>query len=1012
MKVKILLSWLLLCIAYMNTQAQQPITITGSVKTANGQPLAGATVTQTSTTNTTVTDADGMFKLNVTSQKNTVEVSYIGYTKVAVSLKNKTNLDVILQDVNATLDDVVVVGYGTQKKVNLTGAVSSVSAKTLDKISVPNAGNILQGRMTGLEVIQPTGKPGNDNPLIRVRGMGSFGASSAPLVLIDGVLGSLSNIAPSDIESVTVLKDAASASIYGARAANGVILLTTKRAKLGAASLEYKLDIGIQNATRTLDLIWNSAEYMTMYNAARLRSGKSEVYTQAQIDAYANATDRVQYPNFNWPEYIFQTATIYNHSLSFAKATETSKFRFSLNYSDQGGILPVYAAKRYTANLNYENQVLKRVKIGTIINFNHISAIEPQGGSAIDQMRGIYNRTPLAMPFLPDGRKSSGRAYDTEAFSVWAPIAYTNGDNRNNTYSAKAQAYVIVDILKGLQWETKGAIGFDNYFSKLHTFSTPGEFYYYQKLPGATDYAVDQSVGTPGTLGVYDNNTTSITPTLYSTLKYNTKIRDHEINAMVGYEQQSNNFRSLSGSRITFPTAELAELNAGSPTGQNLGGTSTGWGLQSLFGRIAYDFRGKYLLETNLRYDGTSRVQEDNRWGVFPSLSAGWRISEEKFLKDKLGWLNNLKFRGSYGLLGNQEIGLYPYQDIFSNANYSYGSSVSQGVAVTRLTDKNLHWEKTKILDFGVDVDVFKGLFGLVFDWYKKDAYDILATLPVPASLGLSGPTTNDGAVRNTGMELALTHSNNIGQLHYDVNFQISSNKNKVVSILTPTKGAIEVGLPYNSYYIYEWIGIFQDQAEIDKSAKQNNNPKPGDLKMKDQNGDGIIDANDRKSFTRFPKYNYSVSVNFAWKGFSLAVFLQAVEGSTAFLNAGNWTSFPFREGIPPSVEYRNAWTPENHSNTVPAVHDFSYAGVYGYTSSFLLKNSSYLRLKNTYLSYTLPQSILKTIKAKELSVYVSGSNLLTFTKFKDGDPEGPEGADLNQFPQLRSFNFGLNVKF
>ncbi len=1010
MKVKFFLSCFVLCLIYADTNAQPLIAISGAVLNENGQALPGATVVQTSTTNTTVTDQQGLFKLFVTSQKGTLEISYIGYITAVIPLNNQSAFHIVLKGATSNLDEVVVVGYGTQRKVNLTGAVSSVSSKTLSKSAVPNAPNLLQGRITGLEIIRPSGRPGNDDPMIRVRGFGSFGASSAPLILIDGIIGSLSNIAPNDIETVTVLKDAASASIYGARAANGVVLVTTKKAKRGEASLEYKLDVGIQNATSIRDLIWNSVEYMEMFNAARLRSGLTAFYTKDQINDYKNATDKVQYPDYNWPEHIFKTATIYNHSLSFSKATETSNFRLGLNYSNQDGILPGFNSKRYMVNLNYENEVLNGVKVGTIINFYNKQTTEPQGNGDGDINRGLYGRSPLAMPFLPDGRKSSGRAYSTEPFSTFAPLTFTNGDIKNNTYSVKAQAFVIVDILKGLQWETKGGINFDNYFRKLHAFGSPGEYYFYQKLPGESDYKVDASVGNPIFLGVSDYTSLSITPTLYSTLKYNTKISDHEIDALFGYEQQSNSFRELSGQRVGFPTAGLEELNAGSSDGQSLSGTANGWALQSLFGRVAYNYQHKYLIEGNLRYDGTSRVQADRRWGTFPSLSGAWRMSEEGFIKDNIKWINNLKVRGSYGLLGNQEIGLYPYQNIFSYANYTYGSSVNQGVTLLRRTDKNLHWEKTKIFDLGLDVDIFDGLFGLSFDWFKKNTSDILSTLPVPASLGLLGPTTNDGALRNTGMELELSHSNNIGKFHYSANFLISNFKNELVSIGTPTKGVKEVGLPYNSIYIYQWDGIFQSQGDIDKSPKQNNNPKPGDLKIKDQNADNIIDAADRVSFSPFPKFNYSLNVNLEWKRFAFSFFLQGVEGSHAFLT--DWLTLPFREGVPPKAEYRNAWTSENHSNTIPAIHLFSYPGVYGYPSTYLFRNNSYLRLKNVYLSYTLPENILKTIKAKGISVYVSGNDLLTFTKFDDGDPEMREGSITTPFPQVRIINFGLNVNF
>jgi len=997
------------CLTITKSMSQDQNGMVTGVVSSNEGPLYGVNVTAENGNAKTVTNEKGAYTINV-GQDDFLVFTMVGYVTQRIKVDGNI-VDATLQPVSGVLDEVVVVGYGTQKRSSVTGAVSSVSSAELGKSAVPNSANLLQGRLPGLEVIQSTGRPGNDEPLIRVRGMGSFGASSNPLILIDGVQGSLSSISPHDIESVTVLKDAASASIYGARAANGVVLVTSKKGKAGSSALDYNYNLGIQNATSVLDLIWDSAEYMELYNQARERAGKPPVYTQQQIDDYRFATDRTKYPNFNWPDYIFKTGIAHDHALSFSKATETNKFRIGLSYYDQGGVLPVFESKRYTANLNYENQVSNKVKVGTIVNFLNVNSVEPQGNSAIDLMRAIYNRSPLAMPYLPDGRKSSGRAYSSEDFSVWAPTAFTNGNRIGNTYAAKAQLMLSYDILENLTWETTGSFSLNYLFNKSHGYSTVGEYYFYQTVPGEDDYRMDQSVGQPVYLGVSDFHSTSLTPMLYSTLKYHVDIANHKVDAMIGYEQQTNNYREISGARQTFPSPLLEELNAGSPTGQSLAGTANSWALQSFFARVGYNFLNKYLIEGNVRYDGTSRVHANNRWGIFPSVSAGWMLSEENFLKRD--WMNSLKLRTSVGLLGNQEIGLYPYQDIFAASNYSYGSGVEQGVAMGRMTDKNLQWEKTRVVDIGLDGEFFDGLVGFEIDVYKKNTYDILTTLPVPGALGLTGPITNDGKLENTGIEVGLTHRNAIGKLYYDVSLQYAANKNKVTSILTPTIGVVEVGLPYNSYYIYEWTGIFQSQEEIENSPKQNNNPKPGDLKIKDQNNDGVVDADDRVSYSRFPKANYSMNLNVAWKNFGLSVFLQAVQGAKANLNAGNWTSFPFREGIPPGVEFRNAWTPDNPSNTVPAIHDYSYIGVYGYASTYLLRSSSYLRLKNVYLSYTLPENFLShSIGLKGLTVFGSGNNLLTFTKFKDGDPERLEGTDLPQYPQVRSFNFGLNVKF
>ncbi|MFA5329149.1 MAG: TonB-dependent receptor [Prolixibacteraceae bacterium] len=989
---------------------QQQKSISGKVTDSSGAPIPGVSIVVKGTTTGTITDSNGNYSLSNIPENATLQVSFVGMKTQEIQVAGKTTIAVVMEEETIGIDEVVAVGYGTQKKVNLSGSVSSVSSETLAKSSVQNTANLLQGRMPGLEIIQPSGKPGNDDPSIRIRGIGSYGASISPLVLIDGIAGSLASIAPDNIETVTVLKDAASASIYGARAANGVILITSKNAKNGESSLEYTLNVGIQNATRIPEFIWNSAEYMEMYNSARLRNGQTAFYTQEQIDSYKNATDRTQYPNFNWPEYYFKTATVYNHTLNFAKATEASKFRLGLNYSDQDGILPVFKSKKFTANLNYENQILKGVNIGSTINLFYNTRTEPQANDDFSLIKGIYGRSPLASPFLPDGRKASGRAYSTEPFSTIAPITFTNGKREYDTYTANAQVFAIIDIAKGLQWESKGAVGFYNGFSKLRAYSTASQYYYYQKLPGEEDYTIDQSVGDPFTLGLSNNYSVTIVPTLNSVLRYNTNINRHAIGAMLGYEQTSSYTRSIYGYRQTFASDHLDELDAGSSVGQNLNGTSSEWALQSFFGRVNYAFKDRYLFEGNMRYDGTSRVQAAHRWGIFPSFSGAWRISEESFIKDNLKWINNLKIRGSYGILGNQGIGDYPYQSVFSFKNYSYGSIVDQGVVVTKMTDKNLQWEKTKILNFGIDADAFNGLIGIGLDWYKKDTYDILAKIPVALSVGVDGPVSNNGKLQNKGLELELRHSNRIGELHYNVNFQVAGFKNKLVSIVTPTKGVNEVGLPYNSFYLYEWEGIFQSQDEIDNSATQNNNPKPGDLKIKDQNGDKIIDANDRRSYDPYPQFSYSLNMNLEWKRFNLSIFLQGVEGSHVLLS--DYANFPFREGIPPKAEFRNAWTSENHSNSIPAIHTFDYVGVYGYTSTYLLKNSSYLRLKNIYLSYALPERILHPLKMKEMSVYFSGDNLVTFSNFDDGDPEVSQGTSVYQYPQVRSMNVGVKIKF
>ncbi|MCX6219653.1 MAG: TonB-dependent receptor [Bacteroidia bacterium] len=996
---------------------QQGKKVTGKVTDQSGTVLPGVTIVVKGTINGTITDSNGNYTLSNVPENATMQFSFVGMKTQEILVSGKSTINVTILEETIGLDEVVAVGYGTQRKMNLTGSVSAVSSESLASRPQTNASNLLQGRVAGLNVTQPTGQPGVDDGIYQIRGLGSFGASSDPLILVDGVVGTLSNVAPNDIGNITVLKDAASASIYGARAANGVILVTTKKAAKGT-SIEYKLDVGSQSATRLPDLIYNTAEYMGMYNSARQRSGLAPLFSQAIIDSYANSNGNPEYPNFNWMDYYFNPASTVNHYLSISNTSDKSSFKLSLNYLNEDGIVPNINFKRYNAQLNFNNQITKGIKIGTIIGAVYKDNHQPPAWEESSVLT-IIRMAPDYSPLLPDGsgRKSS-IAYPFEP-SYGSDVYFNNGALYTKTYGLNAQAYVDVNLLKGLVWSSKAAVNYSDITSKNWGFQSH-EHYYFHKLPGQTDYTLNP--GDTYTAGVKDQYTVSVTPTLYSTLTYETKIGlDHNFKAMLGYEQQSNKTVWLGGSKNVFPVPSLQELDAGGSTGQAVNGSAYEWALRSYFGRIAYDYKGKYLVEVNTRYDGTSRVSPKKRWGLFPSVSLGWRISDEKFMKDKISWLDNLKFRASVGVLGNQEIGNYSYQDILNLSQYNFGTTNIPGVKLTRLTDQNLKWESTKVIDFGVDIDISKRLLGITFDMFRKDTYDILATLPVPSSLGLIGPITNNGELQNTGWEMELRHAKKIGDFSYDVNFLFSTYKNKLLSIVTPTKGINEVGLAYSSFYLYEMAGIFQSQADIDASPKQAlYKPHPGDIKIKDVNGDGVIDSKDRKSFSPYPDFTYSFGLNARYKAFELSVFLQGVQGIHKRIYGWGWD--PFVQGDPPLAMYRNAWTPTNPSNTIPAVYIGSgdagggYGGVKAYPNTFQLQDASFLRVKSVKLSYTLPQRIVDKIKSKGINVYVNGDNLFTFTKYPGTDPErrmdGPNGGRGFYYPQVRTLNAGIDIKF
>lgn len=984
--------------------------ISGTVYDSGGSALPGASVVVKGTNTGTITDANGKYSLQA-ANGTTLVFSYIGYTTLEVAVQNRTSIDANLKADATALSEVVVVGYGTQKKENLSGSVSTVSGAVITQRPVPNIQNILQGRVAGLDVVQSTGEPGRDDASFRIRGLGSFGASSAPLILVDGVIASIKNLSPQDIESVTVLKDAASASIYGARAANGVVLITTKKGKAGKTQIEYNGSMGISEATKYPELITNSATYMEMYNAARARSGQPALYTPAQIALYKNNPNSAQYPNFNWLDHVLGKGPIQNHHIGFSGGNDISLFNVSFNYLDQQSITKGYKYKRYNGLIDFSSQVHKRVRVGTNINLSFQDAKAPWLTND-DLLLLAYASAPTVTPFLPDGSgRVTNRDFSTNGTGNRSvEEVYATGGQFTKTYNVNAQAFAEVSITKNLKWLSKGAVTFFNEQYKNRQYPSPS----YAFQPDASGNYVQVANGNPTFNGLQQNEIRGITKTFFSTLNYTAQFgADHNLGVLAGYEQQNNLTENIGGARYDFPNTSIMVIDGSGPTNQTTNGGASEWALQSVFGRVNYDYKNKYFVEGNIRNDGTSRVGPKYRYGLFGGGSAAWKISEENFIKNNANWVDNVKLRASYGTLGNQEIGNYPYQDVLNLTAYPFGSSLSSGAQLTRLVTKDLKWEKTSMLDFGLDIDLFKGLFGATIDWYKRNTTDILTQRQdLPTSVGLTAPIVNAGAMENKGIEIELRHNKQIGDFSYGVSVLYHKYRNKVTKLLAETLGTIEVGQPYNNFFVYDWIGVFQNQGEIDSSPKQPNSGvlKPGDLKIRDVSGNGIVGPEDRIRISRFPSYNYSFNLNAGWKGFSLTAFFQGVQGVNTQVNG--WGYEPFQQGSAPPTRFLNAWSPTNPSNTIPAVYLTGYAGVAGYTSTYFIQDASYLRLKNLYFSYTFNQKLLDKIGSKGLIVYFSGDNLLTFTKYEGNDPERAGSGRFAQFPQLKILTGGLNIKF
>lgn len=993
-------------------------TVTGKViSTADDLPMPGVTVVLKGSIKGTTTDVDGNYSIEVPDEGGVLVFSFIGYTTQEIQIGNQSVIDIRFEEDTQGLEEVIVVGYGTQKKVNVTGAVAEVGGEVLTSRPVTNASSMLQGRMPGVRVVQNSGQPGDEGLSIRIRGQGTFsGAGSNPLVLIDGVEGNLSEMDPNNIESVSVLKDAASASIYGSRAANGVILVTTKQGSKGGLKINYSGNYGIYTPTKMPDFITNSAEYMEMWNEAKANSGiTTGLYTQDQIDLYRNATDRLQYPNTDWLDIMFNPAPTQNHHLSFNGGEKLTSYDISLGYVNQEGVMKGFDYERYNLRMNLSSGLSERVKFGGNLALVRGERKNPRQG-ATDMFLSTLSQAPTYRPWLPDGSgRYAYKAYDFESNNK-NPVAIVENGVMSTVvdHTVNAQLWTEFELLPGLKWYTKGAVRSEFDSNKDWRPSVP--LYNYH----TGDFMTDLDVGGRG-LNVY--NSQNFYTNLFSYLAYEKSFNEiHNFNFQAGYSQESNHFEFLSGYRERYSSNELQEINAGSPAVQSTTGSSNDWAIQSFFGRLGYNYNEKYLLEVNMRYDGTSRLSPDNRWGVFPSVSAGWRVSEESFIAEgNLPWLNEMKLRGSYGELGNQNIGNYPYQDIlvFTGAYPFDNSDLSTGVAQTRLSNSAIKWETTKITDLGMDLAILDGL-NITVDWYRKVTSDILRNSQLTGVVGLDPPTINNGVLQNTGLEFSANYRKQIYAgalkgLTYEAGFFIDRFRNELIEF-----GAEEIsgnliyreGLPYGSFYMLEQIGIFQTEEEVTNSAKQfNDNTVPGDLKFKDQNNDGLVNDDDRIVLGNpFPKFEYSFNLSASFKGIDVSAFLQGVSNRDIYVN--NWGTIPFIQGAPPTVDWRNRWTEENPSTTMPRMYwGWNDSGKSSRTSSYYLQDASYLRVKNLSIGYTFPSSVINKINVNKLRVYFSGDNLFTFTQYPGLDPERAGNGNFVSYPQNKIYAFGLQVQ-
>lgn len=1004
--------------------------IIGVVVDEKGEPIIGANVSEKGTTNGTITDMDGQFSLEVADNSNLL-ISYIGYDSQDLSTKGRGNFNITLKEDSQALDEVVVVGYGTQKKVNLTGSVSTIKYDgELENRPITDPSQALAGKTTGVWVSQNSGSPGSDGATIRVRGYGTLNNTN-PLVLIDGVEGKMAQVNPNDIASITVLKDAASAAIYGSRAANGVILVETKKGEVDKTMVSYNGYFGVQQLARQYNIISNSAEYMQIWNDASINSGGSALFPQDVIDGFASGNDPYRYPNTNYQDEVFRNSFTTQHNLSATVGGKKSSTYIGLGYLKNNGIVVNTDSERMNLTLNNETKVTDWFKLGGSARMMRTVSNSPYNGIS----RAFYilsnGAFPFSTPFLQDGKTFGGtQALYVSGPKEGQPIVDTrnpfpdlyNGEKKEYNNFVKANINASLTLTDGLTLSAQYNAQYNNY----HVDQYNEMLYCYTDLEGSNKTWV---LGYPTTMTVSRNIKDEFYTTFFANANYSKIFNDvHEISALLGYQQESLN-RKVTLSQKTDPAKEnLHQVSSGTqnPTAT---GNEYKWRMLSYFGRISYAFNSKYLAEINLRADASSRFAEGNRWGYFPSVSAGWRLGEESFIKN-LGVFDNLKLRVSWGKLGNQNIGeeesnvdYFPYLTVLTQdyANsYNYNNTLAPGAAVTGLSNPAITWETTTTTNVGVDLGFFSNRLSMEVDYFDKKTTDIIVRLPMSLTLGnLSAPYENVGEMNNKGVELNLNWRDHMegSEFSYNIGANITYVNNEVVAFRKDSPDQLYLvreGYSYKTLYGFIFDGIYQSDEEAKSHMHANGYlPTAGDIKYRDINGDGKLTYEDKQEIgNTIPKFTYGINVGMKWRDFDLNMQFTGIAGVNAYLQ-NPWTQPLGISGGLVEERWRDAWTPENKSNTLPKIKINDTWN--RQESSFWTCNTSWFKLKNIQLGYSIPKQITNKMKLQKLYIYANATDLFTLVSsdYRGFDPEKDTFSnDYDHYPIPRIFSLGLNVSF
>jgi len=1028
-------------------QQQAKITVQGVVEDSMG-PIIGANVVEKGTTNGTITNMDGEFSLSVSSNA-TLVITYIGYVEQQIPVAGKTSFSISLKEDSQALDEVVVVGYGTQKKVNLSGSVSSINVSELaESRPITNVSHALAGMAAGVQVSSASNQPGNDDATIMVRGQGTLN-SSAPLIIIDGVESSINSVNPQDIESMTVLKDAASAAIYGSRAANGVILITTKQGKAGAIKIDYNGYVSFGSIRKTLTPVSNYADYMELINEGMKNSNLATIFSQASIDAWRNDAGRnpLKYPNTDWIDDTFQNSTSTNHVVSMSGGSEKIRFYTSFGYQDTPGVMENTGYQRYNGRFNIDADVKPWLKLGAQVS-GYVANMDPAAKTSgndktdtvVDDVFTFAAATTPGMVFrAPDGRYGAMNNLEDDAQS-----ASNNPLRRLNSTAGNLRKTNFRSRFLGTLTPFKG-------FSVTASYS----YEYTDDQRETKSNFIDgwnflnETITVPGKgrSSIYNYNGKIERNFGDVVARYETRLANDRLglNIMAGASQEQYLSKNFNARKYDMIDTGLGVIN-GAVGDASASGSSTEWAMRSFFGRVNLDWENKYLLEANLRSDGSSRFLKNKRWGYFPSVSAAWRVDQEEFMEALVAQgLSNFKIRASYGSLGNNSVGDYDALSVYANSassgenqsyNYVLNNGLALGLAQAMIANPYLTWESTYITNIGVDFGIFNHRMTGTVEYFNKKTKDILINLPAPLVHGTAEiPKQNTAEVTNQGVELTLGWQDRINDFSYGINANFTYVTNKVNKFKGKGKEGQSIngadllweGHSINSQYLLRVDRIIQtdedmqivqkmiDNAPVVDGKKVNpfaayGTPQKGDLLYRDMNGDGIVDDDDRVivSDGPNPKYSFGLNLTAAYKGFDFSTLLQGVAGVKVYWQGAAYNTPTVRYGYQLNKEVADGrWYEGRTDATYPRLLQ-SQDTRNTKQSDFYLQNKAFLKIKNIQLGYTLPKSISNMVQIERIRVYGSLENFFTFTKYKGFDPE----VSGMKYPSVKEAVIGLNVTF